>query len=258
MEYKKKRLICSDDMEGIFTAVYDGWLWSARGTEIEISTEEPDCEELFCTCVEIAADMQKAEKVRRTIENKLGSLAYEAVCYAAVSTHPRKGTAIFHVLRRALGKGRCDRRIMEDLSDPYVNLVWKLRVKVWHELHRFFGFVRFREVGGGVLLSEITPDNDILSMLAPHFADRFPNENWMIYDSKRNKVLIHPSGKGCLIRTGVSLTREERDLLTDTEDYESLWKAFCKSVTVQERKNPHLQQQLLPLKFRTNMVEFEK
>lgn len=256
MVYEKIRLLCSDNMEGIFTAVYEGWIYAIRGLHVEISTMPDNSMELFCTCRDVATDMEKAEKVRRTVANKLGHLVHEAVCYAAVSVHPGRGTAIFHVLWQALAHRRCDRRVMENLSDPYVDLVWKLRIKVWHELHRFEGFVRFREIGGKVLMSEITPANDILVLLAPHFSDRFPNENWIIMDKKRDKALFHPKGGQCSLHQGIAMALQGTEL-TETEDYEQLWRAFCESITIKERSNPRLQQQFLPLKFRGNMTEFK-
>ena len=169
MEYKKKILICEDTMEGIFTAVYDGWRWANRGFSVGIAVREPDYPELFAETVEIVSDSVKTFKVARTIKNRLGGKVYEAVCYAAVSLHPEKGTAIFYLLRRALENGKTDTRVLEALADPAVSLVSSLQVKVWHEIHRFYGFVRFREIGNGVLFSEIQPENNILELLAPIF-----------------------------------------------------------------------------------------
>mgnify|MGYP000155152822 CR=1 FL=1 len=62
--------------------------------------------ELFTENLEIISDSVKAFKVARTIKNRLGGQVYEAVCYAAASVHPEKGTAIFYLLRRALEKGK--------------------------------------------------------------------------------------------------------------------------------------------------------
>lgn len=150
MEYEKKIFICDDSLEGIFTGIYDGWHWGAKGLPIEIVTKEPEYPE-FSVPVCIFLRTEKAHKVARSVRRKLGYEVYEAVCYAAVSVHQGKGTAIFRVLLRALGGGRCDRDVMEALTDPDVNLVFRLRTKVWHEHHRYLGFVRFRDVGGGVL-----------------------------------------------------------------------------------------------------------
>ena len=205
MEYKKKMLICDDTMEGIFTAVYDGWRWGNRGFSVGIAVREPDYPELFTENLEIISDSVKAFKVARTIKNRLGGQVYEAVCYAAASVHPEKGTAIFYLLRRALEKGRIDTRVLE--------------------------------------------------LLAPHFSDRFPNENWMIYDKKRQKVLAHEQGGECTVYIQAVLNTQETDPV-QSDEYENLWKAFCSHITILERKNPGLQRQFVPLKFRSNMPEF--
>ena len=205
MEYKKKMLICDDTMEGIFTAVYDGWRWGNRGFSVGIAVREPAYPELFTENLEIISDSVKAFKVARTIKNRLGGQVYEAVCYAAASVHPEKGTAIFYLLRRALEKGRIDTRVLE--------------------------------------------------LLAPHFSDRFPNENWMIYDKKRQKVLAHEQGGECTVYIQAVLNTQETDPV-QSDEYENLWKAFCSHITIPERKNPGLQRQFVPLKFRSNMPEF--
>lgn len=205
MEYKKKMLICDDTMEGIFTAVYDGWRWGNRGFSVGIAVREPDYPELFTENLEIISDSVKAFKVARTIKTRLGGQVYEAVCYAAASVHPEKGTAIFYLLRRALEKGRIDTRVLE--------------------------------------------------LLAPHFSDRFPNENWMIYDKKRQKVLAHEQGGECTVYIQAVLNTQETDPV-QSDEYENLWKAFCSHITIPERKNPGLQRQFVPLKFRSNMPEF--
>lgn len=274
MDYEKIVLVCEDSMEGIFTSVYEGWRWALRGKCVEISVREPECPDFFTTVIPVLSDSEKAGKVLRTVQGKLGAVVYEAVCYAAVSTHPQKGTLVFQVLWQALSGRRYDRRIMENLADPNINLVSKIRIRVWHELHRYYGFVRFQEIGDSVLFSRITPENDILEMLAPHFENRFPNENWMIYDERRQKALLHPKGGPCTVRkhgvlqesntelsyerAGGNWTRNDTEGLVTKDEYEELWRSFCKSITIQERRNPGLQQQLLPLKFRSNMPEFQE
>lgn len=256
MDYEKRIFVCEDHIEGIFSAVYDGWSWRMRGQKVEILVKEPECPDFFSTIETLSSDSVKAGKVLRTIREKLGVDVYEALCYTAVSCHPDKGTLIFRVLWQALSGGRRDRHIMENLSDVDVNTVSKIRIKVWHELHRYYGFVRFREIAGEVLFSKINPENDILEMLAPHFADRFPRENWMIYDERRKKVLLHPRNGTCSIEKDREFLQEQDHILSEKEEYEELFKGFCRSVTIQERANPSLQRQLLPLKFRSNMPEF--
>lgn len=256
VEYEKKILVCENSMEGIFTAVYDGWHWGNKGIRVGIAVEEPEYPELFADRVDIISDCEKAMKVARSVRHKLGEQIYEAVCYAVVSTHPDKGTAVFYLLRKALGGGACDRHVLEALADPAVSLVSSLRIKVWHEIHRFYGFVRFRELAGGSLISSIHPENDILELLGPHFSNRFPNENWMIYDEKRKKVLVHEKGKECSVYVQVTLNKMSGEFPGDYDEYEALWKSFCTHITIKERTDLDLQKQFVPLKFRSNMLEF--
>ena len=198
-DHAKKVLICESSLEGFFSAIYDGWIWGKRGISIEIITEEPDSPMLFTDYIRMQPDNEKAIRVSRSIKKNLGKAAYETICYALASEHPERATAVFYTLQKAVRGRTWDRHIMEDLSDTCVNLVSSLQIRVWHELHKFYGFVRFREIAGGILFSKISPENDILVLLGAHFSDRFPNENWMIYDEKHRRVLVHPKGGECTV-----------------------------------------------------------
>ena len=250
-------LICDNTLDGIFTAVYDAWRFPARGTDVEIRTKESENYELFCRFMNVRTSEEKAAKVLRTVRRNLGIQTYEALCYAVLAEDEEKGTAVFYVLYSALGQGRCNARIMESLADTHVRHVAQLHKKVWNEIHHYFGFVRFQETGTGAMLSVIAPKHDVLTMLGPHFANRFPGETWVIYDRKRKKALFHPKGGSCQIRQGISLELKPGTELSETGEYEELWRAFCKSITIQERKNEKLQKQLMPLRFRADMTEFE-
>lgn len=253
---EKRVYLCQDSLEGIFTAIWEGWKWGASGRKMEILVDKTISLELFCSYIEINSDIEKARKVAETIKTRLGYKVYESICYVAASNHCGKGTVIFQVLLQALKNGKNDKNIFDKLTDPYINLAMQLRVKVWHELHRFYGFIRFSQISKGILYAKIKPENDLLSMLGPHFADRFPNENWIIYDEKRGKAFFHERTGEYFIRTGIQKEMSIQEALSEPEEYEELWKAFCNSITIKERRNSHLQQQFVPLKFRPNMTEF--
>ncbi len=56
-----------------------------------------------------------------------------------------------------------------------------------NETHLLTGFVRFFRDGGDLLVGRIGPKNDVIVLLAPHFADRLSGENWVLYDVNRKK-----------------------------------------------------------------------
>ena len=98
MNQEKRILVCEDSMEGIFSAVYDGWKECAGGCKVSIQTSFPVSMELFTSYREIATDQSKAGKVMRTILMRLGSEVYEQICLAAASADEDRGTAIFATL----------------------------------------------------------------------------------------------------------------------------------------------------------------
>ena len=136
-------------------------------------------------------DAVKAEKVLRTIRDRLGEEAFEAVCYAAACTDGGRADAIYRMV--VLGLHMKDgRQVVNCLQNRDVSLVMRLRIKAWHEAHRYMGFVRFEELENGVLYSVIEPAYAVLPLLAPHFADRFQQENWVIHDKRRGVMAVHP------------------------------------------------------------------
>lgn len=252
---EKYVLVCEDSMDGIFTGVYDGWKLGKAGQKVELYMGEPEQRELFCSYRLIEPDPEKAEKVARTVRSRLGQEVYEQLCYTACSNDREKGTCIYYALKEGLFGGRADPAVLKNLKNPYILKISRLQVAVWHEMHRFLGFVRFSEVRPGVLFSVICPDYGVLPLIAPHFADRLPRENWIIYDEGRGDALIHPAGKEWYIRRQVEL---KEGALEDGDGgiYEGLWKGFCRSISVEERRNARLQQQNLPAKYRKHLTEF--
>ena len=121
------------------------------------------------------------------------------------------------------------------------------------------GFVRFTELPGKILYADIKPQNDVLPFIAPHFANRYPEEHWIIYDEGREKFAIHRAGKGWMVLEDMQIAEEVRcQLSMEEDDYRAMWRAFTKSIAIEARKNEGLQKQLLPLRFRDKMTEFRE
>ena len=238
------------------TGVYDAYASKLGYENVKLQMETEMDRELFVEYVEVAPDAQKSEKVLRTIRRELGLEAYDAICQAAASWDHRKANAIFKTIVLGLHLPK-KQRVMNCLTKDYVCTVAELSKKTWNEAHSFMGFVRFSELAGGILYADMKPENDVLPLIAPHFANRYPEENWVIYDERREKFAIHRSGKGWMLLEDMKITEEVRSQLSmEEEDYRAMWKAFTKSIAIEARKNEALQKQLLPLRFRDKMTEF--
>ncbi|MBQ9989533.1 MAG: TIGR03915 family putative DNA repair protein [Lachnospiraceae bacterium] len=283
-------LICEPIPEGILTGVYTAYEQKLSPNDTHIQLGEEENYRLFSEYVQVETDREKAEKVDRSLRKRLGNYTVECLWYAMASADKSRGDAVYHTVARGLA-GAYKGELMDYLQDPYVNLTAKLRINVWQEAHRFQGFVRFSELESGILYSEIEPKNDILPFLGEHFSDRFPGEHFLIRDKKRNLYLIHQAGRGYFLyqqeagreRTEVTEQKkqgrenwsvhggEQQPRVTypveegqqpsltyssEEKKIQELFRCFLHSVSIKERENKKLQQQMLPLRFRGNMVDF--
>jgi len=248
-------LICEPCAEGIFSGVYTAYEKKLNPNFTHIQLGEVDNYRLFAEYREVTTDREKAHKVERSLRKKLGDFTAESLFYAVSSAHPDRGDAVYHTIARGLS-GTFRGELMDYLQDPYVNLTARLRQRVWHEAHQLMGFVRFAQLESGILYSEISPENEVLPFLGEHFAERFPGENFLIKDKERRLYLVHRAGKGYFLCQG----QEDIPLLAcskEEEEIQRLFRCFVQSVSIKERENPKLQRQMLPLRFRKNMIDFD-
>lgn len=248
--------LCEDSLDGILTGVYEAYDSRLGHRNIRLKTEEIDTLELFCEYRTVRTDLEKAEKVLRTVRKRMGEKAKEAVCYAAACPDERRADAIYRLI--VLGLSLPDgKEALNFLQDPSVLLVEKLRYKAWHEAERMLGFLRFEELPGGVLYACMEPPYAVLPLIAPHFADRLLQENWIIHDKKRELLAVHRKYAGWMLADAKLLElRYIEGRSSEEENFQALWRTFCKSIAIEERRNPRCQQNLLPLRFRPSMTEF--
>jgi probable DNA metabolism protein len=77
----------------------------------------------------------------------------------------------------------------------------------------------------------------------------------MIHDLRRSSLVLCDQGTWRLVR-GVSLACPP-GLTVDEELCSGLWRSYFQCIAIPERHNPRLQQNLLPLRFRAHLVEFD-
>ncbi|MBR4981896.1 MAG: TIGR03915 family putative DNA repair protein [Lachnospiraceae bacterium] len=250
-------LVCEDSPEGIFSAVYYAYEQKMNPNITFIQLNVVEDYELFSKYFSVETDFEKAEKVDKTIVKRFGEISYSYLWYALYSRNEERGNAVYHTIARGLS-GAYKGELVNYLQDPYVLAVSKMRQSVWCEAHHYMGFIRFQELKNKILYSEIEPKNQVLPMIARHFADRFPGENFIIKDKGRNFYVVHEAGKGYVFHQqeeqGVTITD---DMYSKEEvEIQHLFQIFHKTIAIEERTNLKLQRQLLPLRFRENMIDF--
>ena len=92
----------------------------------------------------------------------------------------------------------------------------------------------------------------------PHFADRFPLENFVIYDEVRGLYGLHPAGKDWYVVSAQEGYRPPEHALSEGEKtYSELFCHFFHTIAIKERVNYHLQRNMLPIHYRKYMTEFQ-
>lgn len=253
---EEKYLICEDSLEGIFTGIYEAYAMKERHDRIHIQVGEEENLRLFAVYIRIMPDAGKAAKVAGTIQRRLGIEAYLDICRALASEDGEKGEAVYKTVVCGL-RMRDGRRVMGNLADNSVHKVFELSRFTRNEIHHWKEFLRFQELESGILFSEIGPKSNVVTFLAPHFADRLPLSDFIIYDEKRGIFAVHPRKKEWYLVTDKDFDKKEIGNYTEQElEYQELFTFFCHKIAIKERKNLKLQRNMLPLRFQEYMVEF--
>lgn len=253
-------LVCEDSLEGIFTGIYEAYALRIPLEQIYLQIGEEEMPRLFAVYQKVETDATKADKVAATLKKRFSEEDYRMLCMALTSADAEKAQAVFRTVVWGLS-AKFYKSVFEHLSDDSVRRVMKLSQNAWYEYQHLRGFLRFRELEGGILYGNICPKNNVLAVLAVHFADRFPMENFILYDERRELYAVHPAGKPWFLmkedNRGCEQTEENTGRLTSEEiAYQDLFRRFCRAISIKERYNPGLQRNLLPLRFRPYMVEF--
>lgn len=249
-------LICEDSQEGVFSAVYAAYVWKLDPAHTGIQTKEDGNYCLFRVYRKVETNRGKADKVAGTLYRRLGRDAYEQICRALCTEDERKAQAVYQAVVLGLS-GKLKGRLMDALSEEAIRTVASLSRRAGNEAHHLLGFLRFREWKNGILYAQIEPKSAVLTMIMPHFADRFPQENFLIYDAGRGIYGIHPAGKEWFLADRDEMGEAWEEESEEERKMQELFRHFCHKISIDERENPALQRRMLPLRFRDFMTEFD-
>ncbi|MDR0948014.1 MAG: TIGR03915 family putative DNA repair protein [Lachnospiraceae bacterium] len=251
---------CEDSLESIFTAIYN--VYEDKNDPQDVYLDLSGQPRLFAVYIPVLIQTDKVKKVMRSLKRDFGEEDTMRLCYALTSPAEDKAQAVFQTISLGIAnrRGRTSQgHLFDQLANHWVNRAFVLYRAASCEQHQLTSFVRFSEVENRILLSKIAPKNNILAFLMPHFSDRLPAENFMIYDTNRDFFGIHPAGGDWYFVLGSDIVVEKATFTLSAKEhtYRSLFRSFCESIAIKERINKNLQRTHLPLRYREYMVEFE-
>lgn len=200
----------------------------------------------------VATDPIKAQKVYDSVLDKISTEAMETIYHVYLSEAENFEIMVLRYLRLGfrigfdLNKNLQDRRVMDML---------KIERRVVLEAHRLQGFLRFQEKQG-FYYAAYEPDHNITALIAPHFAERLADQDFIIHDKRRGLAAVcrnkewfmtclegsafpatPGSGSGCL--------------------YEDLWKGYFSWASIEERTNLKNQKRQMPKRYWKHLTEID-
>ncbi len=252
---------CPNSIDGILSGVYDAWASRYGHKNIQLSSDESGELTLFSEYIPVTADFEKSQKVSRTLIRRLGVKFYETICATAMSDGScrkltmDKANAIYQTIVMALSLPD-GAKVLEYLGEPCIACIFELRRQTYNEGHHLLEFLRFTELENGILFAQIHPKNAVLPILASHFTNRLPLENFMIYDAPHQTAAVHKASKDYMIVDASSINLSAiQSLSADEEHFRNLWRAFFETIAIPERQNLKLQIQNIPKRFWADTVE---
>lgn len=244
---------CKDNFEDMMCCVYDAWASKSGHDNVELKIDGEFEYELFKDYIMTECSHDKFYKVIRAVQSKISMEAYILIYRTAMSFEKERLDWIYRFLVDGFKQGS---DIVNDYRFESVRQINRMAKKAGNESHLFLGFIRFEEMHNRVLYAEIEPKCNVLTLVAPHFEERLPDENWIIFDKHRKLAAVHPSRQRYYIAALTNDEVEKIKSLYESDEYDSLWRTFFNSIGIAERKNPRCQQNMLPLWYRNCMTEF--
>jgi probable DNA metabolism protein len=141
--------------------------------------------------------------------------------------------------------------LLKNFGDEDVLYFSQTLKKVSRERHRMKAFIRFSKGSDGLYFAVIEPDFNVLPLIIAFFRNRYADQAWLIYDTKRNYGILYDKNT-C---SEVQLEQGVQDSLSPVvpialdAQYEGLWKAYFQAVNIPARKNMKLHLRHVPRRY---------
>ncbi|NLT58381.1 MAG: DNA metabolism protein [Clostridiales bacterium] len=234
-------------LEGFFCCVYESVYSGVLPQDILPEWEAEPC---LLRQQRIPTDPGRAERVRRSIPARISNEAMQLVGHAFFSQLAGREIRLLRFLLLGYERGR---GVTGLIGHPDVAALLEAERHLLREVQLLLGFVRFTE-RGGVLTATISPKNFVLPFMAKHFAGRYPQEAFVIFDEVHGAALFHQK------RQLRILPVEELAFPAPTPEeaaWQALWKRFYQAVSIEHRYNPKCRMGHMPKRYWQNMFELQ-
>lgn len=197
----------------------------------------------------IETNLERAQRVQKSIPKKMGWQAFYFLKRAFLTCHPKKDLLILQFMRLGYRFGAS---VMHRLTDVPVHALSSAVRHLDGEAHLLKGFIRFSEANGA-LVAQIEPKNIVLPLIARHFCERYPEERFLIFDKTFGMVLLYENHSMSICSVDAF---EQPSPSQEEQRFRELWRLFYKTIEIKERHNPRCRMSHMPKRYWRCMTEF--
>jgi len=242
--------------EGLLTVVFESYRLKIVPDKI---LEEGEVLPLFSeNALHIGTDEQKAQRVWTGLRKKLSASACSMISIVFLADDPEIPMLLFRYICKAID---APKSIETNFGDKDVLEAANWYKKVRREAERIRQFVRFQKTEDDIYFAPFAPIHNVLPIAIEHFTDRFSDQKWIVYDTRRKYGYFYD------LQSTVEVTFDHLNidaragtiadnLMAEDENlFQQMWKAYFKSMTIKERINPKLHRQNMPRRFWRYLTE---
>jgi len=241
--------------DGLLTTVFDAY---NRKTFPDLLLGPDEAEPLFTDeCYTVITQDDKSSRVWKALARKLLPVTCNMLKYVWLSELPGSDGLIFRYIRKTFDS---QYSIEMNFADEDVLEIRNLAKKVDKERERLIQFVRFQKAADDIFFAPVSPVLNALPLTIEHFTERFADQKWIIYDTKRNYGYYYDLKT--LTEMTLDMTENFKDgklneklMAEDEKQFQELWKGYFNSMTIKERINPKLHRQNLPKRYWKYLTE---
>ncbi|MDR1877956.1 MAG: TIGR03915 family putative DNA repair protein [Bacteroidales bacterium] len=252
-ENKDLSFIYDGTLEGLFTCVFEAF--AAKQIPRQILKQE--IPSFFTEFYTVRTDTIKANRVLNGLRTKLSKSALNMLFVCWLSELKEMEMLIFNYIYKSF---TAEQSIELNFADADVLSLSRICKKISSEAEKVRQFVRFQKTVDDTYFAVIEPLYNVLPLVSNFFENRFADQQWIIYDTKRKYGLYYDLQKteivyfdNLKVNTNGKLLPEL--LAQDECNFQHSWKEYLQALTIAERKNLKLQRQHMPKRFWKYLTE---
>lgn len=250
--------IYDQTFEGLLTAIYD--VFELKINPDKIVSEKSFQDDLFATKYRVVTDIEKFNKLWNAIKKKSSVQNCQRIFKSFLSEMQGIEMIIYDYIKLIV---ETDYNVELDFSQDAVLKINNIQKKVGKESQRVLMFVRFQKTVDEIYYASFDPKYNVIPLTVNHFKNRFANQKWIIFDTRRKYGFYYDLENVREITIGKNKINFEtgkvdRHVLHVSEKlFQKLWKNYYDSINIKERKNLKVQMQFLPKRFWKYLPEKE-